>query len=105
MFTTERVYFKIKEQIKVWDSQATDTSCFIFQRRQKHYNPEKEMYIFNRNRVMFEWILFYYQSHGDLYIPKVRIEIICFEISYLIPGDPAINTLIGDLAEYGPVKI
>ena len=63
------------------------------------------MYIFNRNRVMFEWILFYYQSHGDLYIPKVRIEIICFEISYLIPGDPAINTLIGDLAEYGPVKI
>ena len=43
----------------------------MLQSRTKYFNREQQMYVFNRNRVFFEWILHYYQSNGDLYIPKV----------------------------------
>lgn len=28
------------------------------------------MFVLNRNRMFFEWVLYYYQSRGTLYIPK-----------------------------------
>lgn len=38
-------------------------------RRKQYYNPDVQEYFFNRHRVAFESILFYYQSGGRLVWP------------------------------------
>ena len=47
------------------------------QERTKHWDEESKMFIFNRNRIFFEWILHFYQSNGKLYIPKVMSDKNC----------------------------
>lgn len=47
-----------------------DTLLGNHEERTKHWDEESKMFIFNRNRIFFEWILHFYQSNGKLYIPK-----------------------------------
>ena len=63
-----------KSTIGVKFQKSPENMKHITQKREKFFDSERKMLVFNRNRVLFEWILFYYQSHGDLYIPKVCVD-------------------------------
>ena len=65
-----------KQTIGVKFQKSPENMKHITQKREKFYDSERKMLVFNRNRVLFEWILFYYQSHGAgyLYIPKVCVD-------------------------------
>ncbi|KAL5252678.1 hypothetical protein ACHWQZ_G015450 [Mnemiopsis leidyi] len=67
-----------------------DVHAYVGEKREKFYDSESEMLVFNRNRVLFEWILFYYQSNGDLYIPKTMpVDLIERELTFfgILKGD------------------
>lgn len=63
-------------------------------RRQKYYNPTVQEYFFNRHRVVFESILFYYQSGGRLIWPEdVPASVFTEEVEFFQLGEQALKSV------------
>ena len=61
-------------------------------RRQQYYNPVVQEYFFNRHRVVFESILFYYQSGGRLIWPEdVPASVFTEEVEFFQLGEQALK--------------
>lgn len=63
-------------------------------RRQKYYNPVVREYFFNRHRVVFESILFYYQSGGRLIWPEdIPASVFTEEVEFFQLGEQALKSV------------
>lgn len=63
-------------------------------RRKQYYNPVVQEYFFNRHRVAFESILFYYQSGGRLLWPEdIPASIFTEEVEFFQLGEQALNSV------------
>ena len=70
-------------------------------KRQQYYNTKVNEYFFNRHRVAFESILFYYQSKGRLILPDcVPFRVFSDEIEFFQLGEKALESVASCL----PVK-
>ena len=73
-------------------SRFPDTLLGSPYRRQKYFNPTAQEYFFNRHRVVFESILFYYQSGGRLIWPEdVPASIFTEEVEFFELGEQALK--------------
>ncbi|KAK3699371.1 hypothetical protein QZH41_006549 [Actinostola sp. cb2023] len=64
-------------------------------KRRIYYSPEHNEYFFNRNRMAFEAILFYYQSDGKLRRPiEVPIKIFKEEIEFFELGQEILHAML-----------
>ena len=63
-------------------------------RRQQYYNPVVQEYFFNRHRVAFESILFYYQSGGRLIWPDdIPASVFTEEVEFFQLGEQALKSV------------
>ncbi|XP_032232454.1 potassium voltage-gated channel subfamily A member 3 [Nematostella vectensis] len=63
-------------------------------KRQKHYNDTLQEFYFNRHRLAFESILFYYQSNGRLILPdEVPFRVFTEEVEFFELGEDALNSI------------
>lgn len=63
-------------------------------RRQQYYNPVVQEYFFNRHRVVFESILFYYQSGGRLIWPDdIPASVFTEEVEFFQLGEQALKSV------------
>ena len=75
-------------------SRFPDTLLGSPTRRQKYFNPAAQEYFFNRHRVVFESILFYYQSGGRLIWPEdVPGSIFTEEVEFFQLGEQALKNV------------
>lgn len=63
-------------------------------KRRQYYNTKVNEYFFNRHRVAFESILFYYQSNGRLILPDcVPFRVFSEEIEFFQLGEKALESV------------
>ena len=63
--------------------------------RRHYYCVRTQQYFFNRSRVFFDYILFFYQSHGLLSCPEnIPVNLFIEECKYFRIPDHAIDKLI-----------
>lgn len=63
-------------------------------RRKQYYNPAVQEYFFNRHRVVFESILFYYQSGGRLIWPDdIPASVFTEEVEFFQLGEQALKSV------------
>lgn len=63
-------------------------------RRKQYYNPVVQEYFFNRHRVAFESILFYYQSGGRLVWPDdIPASVFTEEVEFFQLGEQALKSV------------
>ena len=63
-------------------------------RRKEYYNPVVQEYFFNRHRVVFESILFYYQSGGRLIWPDdIPASVFTEEVEFFQLGEQALKSV------------
>ena len=63
-------------------------------KRRQYYNTKVNEYFFNRHRVAFESILFYYQSNGRLILPEcVPYRVFSDEVEFFQLGDKALESV------------
>ena len=75
-------------------SRFPDTLLGSPSRRQKYYNPVVQEYFFNRHRVVFESILFYYQSGGRLIWPEdIPASVFTEEVEFFQLGEQAFKSV------------
>lgn len=73
-------------------SRFPDTLLGSPTKRQQYYNPVVQEYFFNRHRVVFESILFYYQSGGRLIWPEdVPASVFTEEVEFFQLGEQALK--------------
>ena len=66
-------------------------------RRSLYYDCKNEEYFFDRHRICFEAILYYYQSNGRLHRPEgVRIDTFLEEITFFDLGSDALTQVRKD---------
>lgn len=75
-------------------SRFPDTLLGNPSRRQRYFNPIVQEYFFNRHRVVFESILFYYQSGGRLIWPvDVPASVFTEEVEFFQLGEQALKSV------------
>ena len=75
-------------------SRFPDTLLGSPTRRRKYFNPVIQEYFFNRHRVVFESILFYYQSGGRLIWPEdVPASVFTEEVEFFQLGEQALKSV------------
>ena len=63
-------------------------------KRRKYYDTSMKGYYFNRHRIAFEYILFYYQSNGRLVLPNdVPFRVFTEEVQFFQLGEQALNSI------------
>ncbi|XP_031555551.1 shaker-related potassium channel tsha2-like [Actinia tenebrosa] len=63
-------------------------------KRRRYYDTSMKGYYFNRHRIAFEYILFYYQSNGRLVLPvDVPFRIFTEEVQFFQLGEQALNSI------------
>ena len=63
--------------------------------RNQYFNPQVQEYFFNRHRVVFESILFYYQSGGRLVWPEdIPVSVFTEEVEFFQLGEQALNGVV-----------
>lgn len=64
-------------------------------KRKRYYNPETKEYFFNRHRVVFESILYFYQSGGRLVLPQdVPFKVFSDEVMFFRLGEKALYSVV-----------
>ena len=75
-------------------SRFPDTLLGSPSRRKQYYNPTVQEYFFNRHRVVFESILFYYQSGGRLIWPDdIPASVFTEEVEFFQLGEQALKSV------------
>lgn len=63
-------------------------------KRRRYYDTSMKGYYFNRHRIAFEYILFYYQSNGRLVLPHdVPFRVFTEEVQFFQLGEQALNSI------------
>lgn len=78
-------------------SPSSYLSLFVSKWKYRYYDPYRNELFFDRNRVAFEGILYYYQSFGKLRRPtNVPIDVFLEEVRFYELGESAIDKLKAD---------
>lgn len=72
-------------------------------KRQRYFDTSMNGYYFNRHRIAFEYILFYYQSNGRLILPDdVPFRIFTEEVRFFQLGDQALDSIAKGMVKPKP---
>lgn len=103
MFVWSRAYSDLYDNYRLVSSILSCTNPFnIYCRLNRYYDSTKNEYFFDRNRLCFEAILYYYQSGGKLRRPvNIPLDVFVEEIKFYELGE---STLLKFREDEGFIK-
>lgn len=74
-------------------------------KRQRYFDTSVNCFYFNRHRIAFEYILYYYQSNGRLILPEdVPFRIFTEEVRFFQLGEQALNSIAKGMTKHNKTK-
>ena len=91
---------ELYETLEATLARFPDTLLGCPERRKQFFDENRQEYFFNRNRIAFDAILFYYQSNGLLTRPNnVRLQEFCDELRFFQIGEETLKEFTEDEGE------